>query len=281
MSEKDEKPILQKAREGDITAFHALFAQFQPQLKSYLYRLLNDRNDADDLTHDTFVKAFDKLNTFQGNSALKTWVFQIGTNLAYDVLKSKKRWLPDAQDRAKSLANSTESIRHLFYLTNRSGARGKYEVREHIDFCFTCMAKTLTLPEQIAVILKDVDGFSRGEIAMILGKTEGVVKHLLFNGRQTLSRIFDHRCALINKRGACHQCTELAGIFNPKQARQEELLKMKLVQNADSASTDRLYKLRAELVSAIDPITSDGSDMQDVIMQCTRLAVGEIEEMNL
>lgn len=49
---------LKKALDGDINAFQVLFASFQSPLKSYLYRLLANRNDAEDLTHDTFIKAF-------------------------------------------------------------------------------------------------------------------------------------------------------------------------------------------------------------------------------
>ncbi|SEJ82320.1 RNA polymerase sigma-70 factor, ECF subfamily [Cyclobacterium xiamenense] len=272
-----ENKDLKKALEGDIKAFQSLFSEFQPQLKSYLYRLLTDRNDTDDLTHDTFVKAFDKISTFKGNSEFKTWVFQIATNLAYDFLKKKRRWLPNAQDQAKSLAMSTEYIQQLFVMTNKTSNRGRYEVKEHIDFCFTCISKTLSIEEQIAIILKDIYAFSRTEIADILGKTEGVVKHLLFNGRKTMIEIFDNRCALINKNGACHQCTELAGIYNPKQTKQEELMKIKMVKSSEKESKEKLYQLRSDLVAAIDPLNSEGADMQDIIMQCTRLAINEIE----
>lgn len=276
----ENKKHLKNALEGDINAFQSLFSEFQPQLKSYLYRLLTDRNDTEDLTHDTFVKAFDKISTFKGNSTFKTWVFQIATNLAYNFLIKKKRWSPNAQDQAKSLAISSEYIQQLFVMTNHNSNRGRYEVKEHIDFCFTCISKTLTLEEQIAIILKDIYSFSRKEIAEVLDKTEGVVKHLLFNGRNTMTEIFDNRCALINKNGVCHQCTELDGAFNPKQVKQAELMKIKMVKEAGKEPKEKLYQLRAELVAAIDPLNSKGADLQDVIMQCTRQAIGEIETIH-
>ena len=274
-----QNKTLEKALEGDINAFQSLFAEFQPQLKSYLYRLLTDRNDTEDILHDTFVKAFDKISTFKGNSAFKSWVFQIATNLAYDFLKKRKRWLPNAQDQAKSLAMSTAYIQQLFVMTNQTSSRGRYEVKEHIDFCFTCISKTLTIEAQIAIILKDIYSFSRLEIASILDKPESIVKHLLFNGRQLMIEIFDNRCALINKNGACHQCTELAGIYNPKQTKREELMKIKMVKSQEKASKEKLYQLRTDLVAAIDPLNSKGADMQDVIMQCTRLAINEIDSI--
>ena len=102
----ENEEILKSALKGDINAFQTLFAEFQNQLKSYLYRLLTDRNDVDDLTHDTFIRAFDKLSTFRQDSSLKTWVFTIATHLAYDHLKKLKRWPADAQDQAAELVSA-------------------------------------------------------------------------------------------------------------------------------------------------------------------------------
>jgi RNA polymerase sigma-70 factor (ECF subfamily) len=276
---ENTEELLKQAQKGNVHAFQKLFAEFEAQLKSYLYRILADRNDTEDLTHDTYLRAFDKIATFRKDASFKTWVFQIATNLAYDFLKKKKRWKVDAQDKAKLLALSSENIRYLFYTTNQTSVKGQYEIREHIDFCFTCMSKTLPIEEQISVILKDIYGFSRNEIGSILNKTEGVVKHLLFNGRKTLTHIFDNRCALVNKNGTCYQCTELAGLYNPKQVKQEELMKIKMIKESNNKNSEELYNLRINLVAAIDPLNADGADMQDIIMQCTRLAINEIEEI--
>ncbi len=275
-----KEDILQKALNGDIHAFQELFLEFQPQLKSYLYRLLTDRNDVEDISQDTFVKAYDKLSSYKGKSSLKTWVFQIATHLAIDFLRKRKRWQEDAQDKAKALALSDIRIRESFHQVHASSPYGAYDVKEHIDMCFTCISKTLPIEEQIAMILKDVYAFSRKEIALILDKSEGVIKHLLYEGRKLMMDIFDRRCALINKQGACRQCTELAGIYNPKQSQQEELRKITLVQESKSGTKSRLYELRAQLVAQIDPLKSSGSDLQDIIMQCTRKAIGEIQTIN-
>jgi len=279
MNDNKHSDLLQKAKEGDINVFQELWLEFQPQLKSYLYRLLTDRNDVDDIAHDTFIKAFDKLDTFKGNSSLKTWVFRIGTNLAYDFLRKRNLWQPDAQDRAKELAESDTNIQEAFMQVHKNSPRGRYEVREHIDFCFTCISKTLPIEQQMAIILKDIYQFSRKEIGQIMVETISVVKHLFHDGRSTMRNIFDDRCALIYKNGACHQCTDLAGIYNLKQARQEELMKIEMVEKAKEDETDaeKLYDLRAELVSFIDPLRSSGADLQDIIMQCTRKANGEID----
>lgn len=272
--------ILKSALNGDINSFQKLFAEFQNQLKSYLYRLLADRNNAEDLTHDTFVKAFDKISTFKGKSSLKTWVFAIATHLAYDHLKKYKRWAPDAQDRSKELALSNNDVYNAINLVSYASGEGAYDMKEHIDFCFTCISKTLPIENQVALILKDVYDFSVKDICLILQKTEGVVKHLLVDARKIMTEIFDYRCALINKNGVCNQCSELNGVHNPKQNQQEELMKLELVKASEKFNREKLYDLRTQLVKVIDPIRGKGADLQDIIMVCTRQAIKEITTLN-
>ena len=100
--ENQKEQNLKNALSGDINAFQVLFSEFQSQLKSYLFRLTANRNDAEDLTHDTFIKAYDKLSTFKGEASLKTWVFQIATNLSYNYLNRQKRWTSDVSEQAKN-----------------------------------------------------------------------------------------------------------------------------------------------------------------------------------
>lgn len=259
----------------DINTFQTLFAEFQNQLKSYLYRLLTDRDDVDDLTHDTFVKAFTKLSTFNQDSSLKTWVFKIATNLAYDHLRKQKRWQADAQDRAADLAIGSEEIRRVFWIVHETSYAGAYEMKEHIDYCFTCISKTLPIESQVALILRDIYDFQVKEICLILDKSENVIKHLLSNAKNIMTDIFDHRCALINKNGVCHQCSHINEIFNPKQDQQEELMKLDLVKGSKKYNREKLFTLRTLLVKAIDPLHAAGTDFHEAIMRCLRTAIGE------
>ncbi len=269
---------LNAARRGDINAFQSLFAEFQQQLKSYLYRLLTDRDDVDDITHDTFIRAFDKLGTFNGDSSFKTWVFKIATNLAYDHLRKQKRWQVDAQDKAADLAIGSEEIRQVFWMVHDTSPAGAYEMKEHIDYCFTCISKTLPIENQVALILKNVYDFQVKEICLILEKTEGVVKHLLNDARTTMTDIFEHRCALINQEGVCHQCSHINEIFNPKQHQQEALMKLELVKASKKYNREQLFTLRTLLVKSIDPLHASGTDFHEEIMRCLRTAIGELPD---
>ena len=271
----EREEVLQSAIAGDINAFQTLFSEFQNQLKSYLYRLLTDRNDVDDLTHDTFIKAFTKIATFNGDSSLKTWVFAIATNLAYDHLRKLKRWQADTQDRAADLAIGSEEIRQVFWMVHNTSPAGAYEMREHIDYCFTCISKTLPIENQVALILKNIYDFQVKEIGLILEKPEGVIKHLLNDARNTMTDIFEHRCALINKNGVCHQCSHINEIFNPKQNQQSALMKLELVKASKKYNREQLFTLRTLLVKAIDPLHAAGTDFHEEIMRCLRTAIGE------
>lgn len=266
---------LKLALSGDINAFQELFGQFQQSLKSYLQRLLANRNDAEDLTHDTFIRAYDKLSTFRGESSLKTWVFQIATHLAYNYLEKRKRWVPDVKKQAKELVLNHKKVYDNIVSVSQTSPHAVFDMKEHIDTCFTCMSKTLPIENQVTLILKDVYDFSVADICLILDKTEGTIKYLLQEGRKTMTDIFDHRCALINKNGVCNQCSELNGWFNPKQDQQEALMQLDIVKASKKFDRLALYNMRLQLVKAIDPLKSEGADLQEILLKCNRMVMGE------
>ncbi len=70
-----------------------------------------------------------------------------------------------------------------------------------------------------------------------------------------MTDIFEHRCALINKNGVCHQCSHINEIFNPKQDQQAELMKLELVKASKKYNREQLFALRTLLVKAIDLCT--------------------------
>lgn len=275
MQSKDE---LAKAMEGDINAFHSLFDKFKPELKSFLYRLLTDRNLVEDFYHDIFIKAFDKIKSYQGKASFKTWCFSIASNLCLDHLRRQKRWSPENKENTKKVAESTPEIHQAFMKYVSNASEGEYEIREHIDFCFTCMAKTIEIEKQVAIILKDIYQFKVKEIALILDYSTSNIKKLLLEGRKALSTIFDKKCALINKKGVCHQCSELNGVFNRKQNQKEELLKIKLVKEAEKGNKEDLYSLRTELIRNIDPLNSKGTNLNKLLMDVAKFTASEIKE---
>ena len=240
------------------------------KLQSYLYRLLCNKAAVEDIAHDTFVRALEKQEQFKGDSSLKTWIFSIATNLAIDYLRKRKRWPDNAQDEARKLAESDNKYSGEFIRINQESTAGAFEVKEHINFCFTCISKTLSIEQQVSLILKDIYEFKVDEISTILDCTRGTSKHRLFEARKKMNNIFDRRCALVNKKGICYQCSELDDFFNPGKKKEQVNLQPK-----KSNDKEDYYTLRAQLVKAIDPLDSEGNELEDNIMQVLRKAIGD------
>lgn len=238
------------------------FELFKPQLKSYLLRMTASVQDTEDILQDTYLRAHQKLSTFKGESLLKTWVFAIASNLARDFLKSKKRWTENTTDICKEAALSNREFFQEAMHISQTSPHGKFEIKEHISFCFTCVSKSLPLEQQLTLLLKEVYEFKVKEIAEIISQNEAMVKYYLHTGRSKMIEVFDHRCSLINKNGVCHQCTELNGIFNPQQKAQEEAVKIQLVKDANTTSKEHLLDLRMSILKELDPFTSLASELQ-------------------
>jgi RNA polymerase sigma-70 factor (ECF subfamily) len=224
---------------------------------------------------DTFIKAFQKIDTFRGESTFKTWLFTIASNAAKNHIKAKKRWPVNAQDKCKESCRSTiEKAQNLKHIS-MTAEFGRYEIIEHIDFCFTCIMKTLSLEQHVALMLADIYAFKVKEISEITEMSEGVVKHLLVDARKTMQTIFEKRCALINKEGICHQCSELNGFVNTKAETQRIVAEMEIVKAAEDPDKKNLFEIRAKLVRAINPLMANGTELHDTLLKYTRQAIKE------
>lgn len=243
------------------------FIAFQKELKSFIYRIVTHRQEADDITQETYIRAFNNLSSFKENSSFKTWTFAIATNLAKDNLKARERWGENWLDLARDANLENEQVNEKKYDVARSSEYGKFEIREHINFCFNCITKTLLLTNQVCLLLKEVYDFKVTEIMTITGLTEGKVKHALAEARQDMARIFEKRCALINKEGICHQCTGLNSRFNPQQDSQIERNKIKMVKEAREKNFKQLLKLRFQLVKSIDPLNAEGTEIHNFLIE--------------
>jgi len=244
------------------TQLTAEFENARTRLRSYLVRVTASVADTEDLIQDTYIRAVENLATYRAEASIQTWLFAIATNLAKDHQRAKQRWSEKVTDIAREAALSDSGFFREAMTIHATSPQGSFEIKEHIAFCFTCIAKSLPLEQQICLLLKEVYEFRVAEIKQIMDITEAMVKYYLNTGRTKMIRIFDGRCSLINKQGACHQCSELNGIFNPQQQQQEELVKISLVREAEKVGKEHLFDLRMEIVRGIDPFRSNAAGLQ-------------------
>lgn len=263
-----------------IEQFNHEFELTAGKLKSYLLRMTASVADTEDLVQDTYLRALDKLASFRGDSTVKTWLFTIASNLAKDNLRVQKRWTENVTDIAKAAAHKDPDFFREAMHIRETSPQGQFELKEHIAFCFTCISKSLPLEQQLCVFLKEVYAFKVAEIAIILQTTEAMVKYYLHAGRSKMIQVFEGRCALIHKEGACHQCSELNGVFNPKQNQQEELMKIELVKAAGKQDKEQLFDLRMEILKEIDPFESKAAELQLHHLEHNRKVMEHFSEKN-
>jgi len=242
--------------------FTAEFERARPALRSYILRITANKQDAEDIVQETWIKAHRNIAGFKGESSLKTWLFAIAQNIARDHLRSLKRWPEEVGDICKEAAMHDPDFFREAMTIRHTSPQGAFEIREHIAFCFTCVSRSLPLEQQLALMLKEVYEFQVNEIAEIMQNTEAMVKYWLHTGRSRMITLFDKRCALINKEGVCHQCTELNGIFNPKQDAQVEAMKVQMVRDAAKKDKEHLFDLRMVVMKEMDPFTSPAAELQ-------------------
>ncbi len=250
-----------------VEAYKKEFTEFQNELNSYIYRLVTHRQEAEDLVQDTYIKAFDRIDSFQEKSSFKTWVFAIATNLAKDNLRARERWGQDWMDLVKDahVANPELFAKKKEILEN--SPHGKFVLSEHLNYCFNCTSKTLLLKQQICLWLKEVYNFKISEIVLIVGLTEGKVKHAIADARGAMGKIFEKKCVLINKNGTCSQCTGLNHMYNPEQDAHIEANKMKMVKERRGKNYEQLLDLRLQLVKSIDPLAGNSIDLHNYLIE--------------
>lgn len=172
-----------KAREPQ--SYELLLRRYQRPVYSYVCRLIDNQADAEDVTQEVFVKVFRRVDGFRGSSTFKTWLYRIATNEA----SNKRRWF--SRHRVWEVSESSvHGQAHEFSDSFRTEAATPFEHttdRERRDILNGAL-HALDPRFREAVVLRDVEGFSYGEIADTLGVPLGTVKSRILRGREALKR---------------------------------------------------------------------------------------------
>ncbi len=249
ISVEQESTLVDRARSGDESALSELVEPLRRPLFAYVYRMVTHRADAEDLMQDVLVRVIESLRTYRGQARFKTWVFGIATHACLDHLRSRKRWRVEAQlEGEREHDANPEQVEGLKALISQ--ADFVYEVREHIAFCFSCIGRTLEPEEQAAMMLKEVLGFTAQEGGRILEVSEPIFRHRLSSARAKMIQSYDGLCQLINKSGACWQCTGLHEHV-PEGHRGAPLIQIE-VSPGMAVTPENLFEARIAIVREAD-----------------------------
>jgi RNA polymerase sigma-70 factor, ECF subfamily len=174
-SSTDARRLVERAQGGDRAALEELYLMHFDRIYSYLHLTVGNRQDAEDLTTQTFVKMIESIERFEWRKVpISAWLFRIAHNLAVDHFRAGRRWQPEEEvpEPAGTVERSAED-RALDALGRRSMLE---------------MIEGLSADQKQVLTLKFVFDFSNVEVATILGKTEGAVKSLQHRALDSLRR---------------------------------------------------------------------------------------------
>lgn len=193
----EETTYLNAARSGDQEAFAQLVEPYRKQLLVHCYRILGSFEDAEDMLQETLVRVWKRLDSFEGRSSLRAWLYKIATNASLDALDSRRvRGLPKELygrgDPTQPLpapvqANWVEPLPDE-WIDGQPDIypEARYEVRESITLAFVAALQKLPGRQRAVILLCDVMGWSSNEAAEILDMTTAAVNSALQRARETL-----------------------------------------------------------------------------------------------
>ncbi len=167
--------LVRRAQAGDQTAFRDLYRQLAGRVYAVCLRLTGDAGAAEERTQDVFVRAWDKLRSFRGESAFSSWLHQLAVN----VVMNERRTTSRREQRVAPVAAPE--------LSERGGGE------PHIGLNMDLERAIAALPEgaRDIFVLYDIEGYSHAEIAALTGIAEGTSKAQLFRARRLLRENLD------------------------------------------------------------------------------------------
>lgn len=199
---------LAAARHGSSREFGELAEPYRRELRVHCYRILGSLHDAEDMVQETMLRAWKRLDTYEGRASFRAWLYKIATNACLDLIDQRrrraKRLLPNylfsPSDPHKPVEPPTTEILWLEplpdeWLADSSAANPetRYATHESISLAFLIALQILPPRQRAILILKDVLDWSAGEIADLLDTTASSVNSALHRARVTLAKNYRSR----------------------------------------------------------------------------------------
>lgn len=181
----DEQVLIDKASRGDGEAFEILVSRYEKNVYSLAHRLVRHPEDALDITQDVFLKAYQALPRFRGESRFSTWIHRVCVNASLDHLRKKQKLQGYSLD--EPLATKESSITRE--VEDETGdVQDAVEMRNIGEEVYAVLSQ-LEPDHRIVITLCDIQGYSYQEISEILDISIGTVKSRLHRARNTVRKL--------------------------------------------------------------------------------------------
>ena len=170
----NDRELVRRVKEGEISAFAILVEKYEKEIFEYCYFLLNDREEAFDMTQETFLKAYTNIKTLRREEDFKFWIRRIARNSCFKRIKKIRK----EKDIIKTQKEDTISLDSYVIKKER-----EEKVKRALN----------KLPEKMReiIILRDIEGLAYKEIKEILNIPMSLVKVRLFRARNLLKKILE------------------------------------------------------------------------------------------
>jgi RNA polymerase sigma-70 factor (ECF subfamily) len=174
--------LVRRVQAGDVEAFDVLVRSYRERVYSILYHLTGNREDAADLTQEAFIKAFQSIQRFQGNSSFFTWLYRIAVNGSLTHLRRSRIRKFFSFDQVDSEGAPPELIDALELPAGQERRLVLQEIQQRLNEAF----QKLSLDHRTVVTLFEIEGLSHQDIADITGTSVGTVRSRLHYAKQQL-----------------------------------------------------------------------------------------------
>ena len=185
-AEYEDVDLVKASQVGMLAAFDELIQRYQQRVYATVYHMTSSHEDADDLTQESFIKAYNALKRFKGESSFYTWIYRIAVNRTINFLKQRKRksYHMSLNDMDMQVENHADLLMFISDNTPRRDVRLN-ELQEKMNEAMQKLSET----HRLTVTLHDVQGMSHDEIGKIMDCNTGTVRSRLFYARQQLQAL--------------------------------------------------------------------------------------------
>jgi RNA polymerase sigma-70 factor (ECF subfamily) len=185
-AQREEDLLIEALKAGEDEAYERLIDRFQQPVYSLVYRLMDDPVDASDVVQEVFLKIFRNIGTFRGTSSLKTWIYRIAFNEAYN----HRRWFTRHKRQEVGFDIEDDSAPHYQDILPDRAPSAFDIVSDRETHALIEEALAEVNPAfRAAVVLRDIEDLSYEEIAEILQVSLGTVKSRILRGREALRKV--------------------------------------------------------------------------------------------
>ncbi len=175
--------LVDRVKRGDKKAFDLLVSKYQRKLMRLVLRFVRDQAEAEDVVQEAFIKAYRALPQFRGDSAFYTWLYRIGINAAKNFLVTQGRRVPTSTNAE---GEDAETFEEGYWLKEFNTPESMLATKQ---IAHTVNAAVEALPPELrtAITLREIEGLSYDEIAVVMDCPVGTVRSRIFRGREAVA----------------------------------------------------------------------------------------------